>query len=531
MAAAWVVWAVWAVWICSARRPARGCAVSRAQERKTAAGELAAAFFICGDPRGALCSFRREVFLVGQCGGGMVCSFGSPEGVKACVDVVFPWASMLLGLLGLVVVLFNLGSTGIVAYFLRTAKRHEKEKDDADRRANDAEQRFQELAGIVSGPLTKYQELVVETQDSGRRADQLEKDYNEVRSRFEAYKSSAVDNSEALKALKAAEDRIRSLDGKLASVRDAYNIEVDAFWSRPIRSGMGPLAELIKDSIPIILLGNQKGGVGKTTLAANLAAYFQHKAGERVLAVDLDYQGSMTMMMERQAGSEQDTFRSTVDLVFQRALPENWRKLSIVPLNNKLYYMPCYYSFEKVERSLEYSWLLGDDDDDMRFRLARVLLSPEIQRDFDRIIIDAPPRFTAGFVNGFCVATHLFVPTIVDDVALNAVGNFVTQFAHLSKVVNPGLQLAGIIGMRTTNVQDNALPQTMQARADSADVAARRALGTDKSYFIRDAVIRNYPSLASATGQGIPYFREETTRPMFDNLGRRIGEIAPRKRR
>lgn len=217
--------------------------------------------------------------------------------------------------------------------------------------------------------------------------------------------------------------------------------------------------------------------------------------------------------------------------MFQNELPENWRNLSVMALNKKLHYMPCHYSFEKIERSLEYGWLTGEFNDDIRFRLARALLLPEIQDNFDRIIIDTPPRFTTGFVNAFCSSTHLFVPTIVDDPSLNAVGHFVEQFARLSKSINPGLKLGGIIGVRTTNAQGDSLPATMQARADVADVAARRALGTKDSYFLRDAVIRNYPSLASAAEDGIAYFKEQTTRTMFDNLGRRIAELAPRKKR
>ena len=456
----------------------------------------------------------------------MVCSsLRSPEEVTACIYAIWPWASLLFAAVGLLLVLLNLGATSVVAYFLRNAKRHEAERDAA-------QLRYKELAEIVSGPLTRYQELVVNLQDANRKVEIAEGKQSELNLRIESYKASqGSDPSQASKAVIEAEARAQKSEDRLATIRKNANVDVDAFWARSVGRQPANYSELMKQSIPILLFANQKGGVGKTTVAANIAAYFQYKAGERVLAIDLDYQGSMTVMMTRQAGLEGDTFRSTVDLMFQNKLPENWRDIGIVTLNKKLHYMPCHYSFEKLERTLEYGWMIGEFEDDVRYRLARALLSPEIQSSYDRIIIDTPPRFTAGFINGFCASTHLFIPTIVDDPSLNAVGHFVAQYARLSKVVNPHLQLAGIVGVRTTNVQNNRLPETLQARADAADIAARNALGSKGDYFIRDAVVRNYPSLASAADQGIAYFKEETSRPMFDILGKRIGELAPRRKR
>jgi hypothetical protein len=86
-----------------------------------------------------------------------------------------------------------------------------------------------------------------------------------------------------------------ALQDKLAHVRDAFD-ENNDLWMRVPTKPEG-YHERIQQSIPIMVLANLKGGVGKTTIAANLAAYFETQKKERVLAIDLDYQGSLSSML------------------------------------------------------------------------------------------------------------------------------------------------------------------------------------------------------------------------------------------
>lgn len=323
-----------------------------------------------------------------------------------------------------------------------------------------------------------------------------------------------------------------AFEAKIQEVRTASQGDAAEFWSRPPGPRLQDYEINLRKSIPICLFANQKGGVGKTTLSANLAAAFANQ-GERVLLIDLDYQGSLTILMLAQAGLELTAdFPSMVDLLHTKTLNDLWTKMAVsaVPLPKldaahlpKLDYVSCWYSFEKLERNLEYSWVLDWREDDMRYRLARALLSKDVQNLYDRVIIDAPPRITSGFLNGVCASTHLFVPTVIDRVGAIAVGTFARQ-VHELQVLNPVLKFAGIIGTMTSTLH---ITQAAMMSANAAENAARAVFNTHDDYFMRETLMKYVPRVSNATEKGLAYFQEPETRPMFDAIAKEIKRRAP----
>lgn len=439
----------------------------------------------------------------------MRCGLESPDQIAACVVVIRDWIQFLkpfieagLGLLGLGSII----SIATITWFLKKARK--------DFERSTVEQ------------TTLRQKLDQQAAASHKTADELRETRTNLSQALEQLALVKAPLDEQLLAERAASQQLQA---KLKLVRDAGNGDSAAFWSRPPDPSRRPIdfEQRVRDSIPIIFFANQKGGVGKTTLSTNLAAYFA-KQGERVLFVDLDYQGSATGMMLAQSGSSPSKeFPSEIDRLFQDHLSDDWPKLVIDNAHPGLDYISCWYSFERLERNLEYKWVLADSEFDVHYLLARCLLSEPIQKSYHRVLIDAPPRFTTGFINGLCSSTHLFVPSVVDAVSAAAVGVFARQFRELGRL-NPVAQFGGVIGTMTSG---RKLALGDQAAVHAINTYARSNLLTEQDYFIENALLWHTPHVARAAGRGIAYLNTEdsNTRSMFEELGAAVAARVPKR--
>src|SRR5208282_5050929 len=88
---------------------------------------------------------------------------------------------------------------------------------------------------------------------------------------------------------------LRGRIAKFDELRDALIGSEEELWKLRGKIPSPAWAKALRDSrVRVIVIANLKGGVGKTTITANLAAYFALKRYLRVLVIDLDYQGSLT---------------------------------------------------------------------------------------------------------------------------------------------------------------------------------------------------------------------------------------------
>jgi cellulose biosynthesis protein BcsQ len=385
--------------------------------------------------------------------------------VKEFLAIVRPWIELGLSLLGI-------GTIGLLAMLTWTLR---KQRNDIERlqateeALRSASKRAIEAQADAEGRAARSEQNLV------RALDEL----SQVRAPIDAQ-------------LTEARSAIAALRSKLDLVRTASRDHAE-FWSRDpdARRRLPGYIEKLSSSIPVLLFANQKGGVGKTTLATNVAACFAER-GERVLVIDLDYQGSATSLMLAQARERPLEFPSMVDLLHGETLNVLWYGTDIKTAHPNLDYVSCWYSFEKLERTMEYQWALDDVKDDIRFRLAKAVLSDHAQATYARILIDAPPRMTAGFMNGFCASTHLFVPMVVDRVSAIAVGTFARRYQVLVPRVNPTLKFAGIVGTMTSR---RHLPRDAEPAANAAENTVRAILGTNDNYFLRNALMEYTPKI------------------------------------
>ncbi len=329
--------------------------------------------------------------------------------------------------------------------------------------------------------------------------------------------------SEIASKLEAALRENEQLQLRLSLIRSMTASGDASFWSQaPQRERRFVDYEArLGNSIPILLFAAQKGGVGKSTLATNLAACFAD-GGERVLAVDLDYQGTMSAQMLRQADLRLGADLSRVDQLLQEQLPVHWQN-AICHVTGNLHFLPAFYSLEALERREEYRWAIDETPDDIRYRLARALLSDYIKENYKLVIVDAPPRMTLGFLNGFCASTHLFVPTVMDGASAAAVGRLAQQFNRLVPRINPFLRFSGIVGTMTNG--GPGLPKVNEEAARQAEQQASDELAPGvalRPLFIREAVLQRSAPLGAAVSSGIPYWQAPETQPMFKRLAAAI---------
>lgn len=421
--------------------------------------------------------------------------FQLPEGLAHCLAVARPWLELAVGLIGI-------GTFAIVTVLIAIVRKFND--------ANDATTKA-------------YKEALADKVKAEVRADELNRTLGAVQYQLGICQATKTgDASELGKKLEAALTENQQLQARLALVRSMSNGGDAAFWSRPPQSNRRMpdyefrLAKMAK-SVPIVLMAAQKGGVGKSTLTANVAAAFV-QMGKRVLAIDLDYQGTMSAQMAREGDLKLDD-DARVDQLLLDDVHERWQT-EILQVRKNLHFIPANYKLEAIERREEYRWAIDDTPDDVRYRLARALLSDYVKGKFDFVFIDAPPRMTLGFLNGFCASTHLFVPTVVDYASARAVGRFAQQFSRLVPTINPLLAFSGIIGTMTNAGPE--LPKVNNPVANAAETQAQEELGEKRSLFVREAVMSRSTPLANSTDSGIGYWRVPATQPMFDEIAKAV---------
>ena len=193
---------------------------------------------------------------------------------------------------------------------------------------------------------------------------------------------------------------------------------------------------LFQESIPavsfkmIVAIANQKGGVGKTTTAINLAAALSLR-GKQTLLIDLDPQGNSTLSFV-----QRDTI--TVSAYDAFANPDCTLLDVIVPadLQENLSVVPARISLAKLEARL-----VGELD--AHFRL-KDLLAP-LAKQYPYVVIDCPPTLGLLTVNALVAASHLLIPIQSSYFALEGTDDLLETIEKVRARANPKLEILGVL--------------------------------------------------------------------------------------
>ena len=179
----------------------------------------------------------------------------------------------------------------------------------------------------------------------------------------------------------------------------------------------------------VIAIANQKGGVGKTTTAVNLAACLA-KAGKKVLLVDIDPQGNSTSGLGiDKRRCEKTIYNCLID-------EEKMENVSIETEYENLSVCPSNLDLSGAE--IELISVMGREN-----RLKESLASA--REIFDYILIDAPPSLGLITINTLTAADSVIIPVQCEFYALEGVSQLIETIKRIKKALNPNLYIQGIV--------------------------------------------------------------------------------------
>jgi cellulose biosynthesis protein BcsQ len=297
----------------------------------------------------------------------------------------------------------------------------QRRQSETERERAEAQREIAELKSQHAQDLLKLREQTMEAQQS--------------RTESEAEREKLATSHAALQ--RRLSD-LESFDGKL--------------WEQDTAAAPPAFVTATDRKTRFISFVNLKGGVGKTTLAANVGVSLARR-NHRVLLVDLDFQSSLTRLCT--ATNEQ-----LLDLIKKkktaaRLLDGTNGTVPIEDLSQRVShpnlvaqtcdFIPADESLAEAELRAQARWLVTKTPD-ARFLFRRVFHCPQVLSNYDFVLFDCPPRLTTACINALGCSDFLLVPVLLEQGSVEALPrtlNWLTRLPHVSRA-----RLLGVVANR-----------------------------------------------------------------------------------
>jgi cellulose biosynthesis protein BcsQ len=315
-------------------------------------------------------------------------------------------------------------------------------------------------------------------QSSADRYDKLRVAYHDARDKFYRIKAAAlaqreefqlarhnpIDTGPESKTAKTSNEQQEELDATRQQLDELQRRIEEVtrsdgrIWLRPPKGSVPVFRPRTDRRSVVVSVLNLKGGVGKTTITANLAATFA-KAKSPSLLIDLDYQRSLSMLLVNnkdrillhRAGFSVQHFlsgeRHTGDELKKRLkeLMPDLPDCAVLTNSDSRSGSQGADGLEETESRLMIEWLFDRTRPDPRFFLRSALHDPAIDQAYRYVFLDCPPRLTTACVSALAASDYVLIPVVPDPLSTRAVENLLTTLQSLRDKLCPELRILAVV--------------------------------------------------------------------------------------
>jgi predicted Zn finger-like uncharacterized protein len=326
----------------------------------------------------------------------------------------------------------------------------------------------------------------------------------------------AETSTEAIAIAGRLESRLKSQNADLHRREQQMRQRLDAVlafdgnWSSPVPVDPPPFRQLSHRQAPIIAIANLKGGVGKTTLTANLGAtLWSDEAQRRVLLLDLDYQANLTQScLDRKTIARLRQQERLVEALFAEGPPDPRvvTRCAEPILDDKQHategsILAADERLGVAEAQALNRWLIQPGEGDVRFRLRSLLHAEAVQRDYQVMLLDCPPRLTTTCINALTAADFVLIPVVLDQKSTESAPRLLRWLRARRETLFAGLGGVGVVANKTRGPARDRLVNREQDEWENLTIACRDAwhgalacFETVVPLFTEPAMARRFPA-------------------------------------